>query len=101
MITSPASTTVAAINAPTTTLNGLRRSSSRSLNVPGSPTAALTTAGVAPAPVAASATVRHLIAVGNPAPPRPRRPLASSSSIVPSAPNAFAAASPRPPPAAM
>ena len=65
---------VAAISAPSSTRYGLRRSSVRSLNEPGSPSAPLTTTiGGGPVP-ASAATVCHFTPVGKPAPPRPRRP---------------------------
>src|SRR5229473_2741551 len=53
----------------------------RSLNDPGSPSAALTTTVVGTDDDRYAATVRHLAPVGKPAPPRPRRPDASSVSI--------------------
>ena len=42
--------------------------------MPGSPSAALTTTVVGSVSDAKSATVRHFVPVGKPAPPRPRRP---------------------------
>ena len=67
------------INAPSSTRNGLRRSRRRSLNVPGSPSAAFTTTVVDTNGDAKSATFRHLTPVGKPAAParagrKPRRP---------------------------
>ena len=47
---------------------------------------------------AAWATPAHLAPAGNPPPPRPRRPEARSSSIVPSRPSRRAALIPSPPP---
>ena len=63
--TSSAPHAAAAMHAPSSTRNGLRRSSMRSLNVPGSPSAALTTTGI-DAPVERAATVAHLRPVGEP-----------------------------------
>ena len=69
----------------------------RSLNVPGSPSAPFTTTVVGSRPEALSRTVRHLTWVGNPAPPRPRRPAASSSSMMASGSTDMATSMPRPP----
>src|SRR5262245_62363938 len=44
------------------------------------------------------ATVRHFVPVVKPAPPRPRRPEASTSSMMPSGPSRRATVRPRPPP---
>ena len=71
----------------------------RSLRVPGSPSAALTTTIVARTSEAKPATLRHLRPVGKPAPPRPRSPDASISSMIASRSTARAFSSPRPPPA--
>src|SRR6266550_681645 len=54
----------------------------RSLNVPGSPSAPLTTTVVGKTGERFSTMVRHLRPVGNPAPPLPRRPEASTSSRI-------------------
>src|SRR5262245_9950129 len=70
----------------------------RSLNVAGSPSAALHTANLVPVPVVRMA--RHLSPVGNPAPPRPRRPLFAISPITASGDAPSATSSPRPPPSA-
>ena len=51
-------------------------------------------------PGGSSATVRHLMPVGNPAPPRPRRPEAVTSSIVARGPISMARSSPTKPPRA-
>ena len=49
-------------------------SSTRSLNVPGSPSSALQTTYLAPPGLTLAAAARfHLVPVGKPAPPRPRR----------------------------
>ena len=93
-----APTAPAAIRAPSMIRYGLRTIRVRSLKLPGSPSAPLTT--TVPARSALAATVRHFVPVGNPAPPRPRSPDASSSSIVAVGPRARAASSPAPPPAA-
>ena len=71
----------------------------RSLSVPGSPSAALTTIMVGTTSEAKLATLRHLRPVGNPAPPRPRSPEASISSMMASGSTARAFSRPRPPPA--
>ena len=68
-----ASTANAAIASPSTTRNGSRRISVRSLNVAGSPSAPLAD-GVVRAARRAARTDDHLAPVGNPAPPRPTQP---------------------------
>src|SRR5688572_12400541 len=89
--------TCAAIIAPSSTAYGLRSSSRRSLNVPGSPSAALTTTVVGRTSDANDRMVRHFVPVGNPAPPRPRRPDASSSASTTSRSTAIAPKRPAPP----
>src|SRR5438874_2886373 len=69
----------------------------RSLNVPGSPSAPLTTTVVASTSDAFSRIVRHLRPVGKPAPPRPRSPDASIWATIASASSWLAASTPRPP----
>ena len=83
-MTVSAPTTDAATSAPSSTRYGLRRRMARSLNVPGSPSAALTTTVAASCSDLLSKTVRHLVPVGKPAPPRPRSPDASRAPITPS-----------------
>ena len=97
-MTRSAPTVSAAISAPSRTRYGLRDNNSRSLKLPGSPSAPLTTTVAASVGEAFAATVRHFVPVGNPAPPRPRSPEASSSSIVAAGPSLAAAARPSPPP---
>ena len=58
----------------------------RSAKVPLSPSSALQTMYFCGA-LASAATVRHLMPVGNPAPPRPRRPDCTTSSTIASAPS--------------
>ena len=99
MTTVLASIALAAMRAPSMTSYGLRRRMVRSLRVPGSPSAALTTTIVARTSEANSATLRHLRPVGKPAPPRPRSPDASISSMIASRSTARAFSSPCPPPA--
>jgi hypothetical protein len=94
-----ASTVSAAMIAPSMIRYGLRRTSIRSLNDPGSPSEALTTTDGRSPGASLSATAAHLLAVGNPAPPRPRSPDASISPMVPAGPSFRAASRPRPPPA--
>jgi hypothetical protein len=72
----------------------------RSLKVPGSPSAAFTTTDVCSNGDAYDFTVRHFSPVGNPPPPRPRKPEARISSMMTSGGSARAAANPSPPPAA-
>src|SRR5262245_60123650 len=75
----------------------------RSLYVPGSPSAPLTTTVVGSCSgtgARLAATVRHLTPVGNPAPPRPRRPAASTSSMRASGSTWSALSKARPPPLA-
>ena len=88
----------AATSAPSSTRYGLRRIFPRSLNVPGSPSAALTTTVTGAVPAAFAATVRHLSPVGKPAPPRPRRPAAATKADDVAGANCAAVASARPPP---
>ena len=94
-----ASSVSAAMTAPSTMRYGLRRSSARSLNDPGSPSEALTTTDGRAAGDSLPATAAHLRPVGKPAPPRPRRPEAMSSSTVAAGPSLRAASRPFPPPA--
>ncbi len=54
----------------------------RSLKEPGSPSAAFTTTVAGAMAERLAMTVRHLRPVGNPAPPRPRSPDASTSSTI-------------------
>ena len=61
-----------AMASPSSTRYGSWRSSARSLNVPGSPSAALQTANRRPGP--ASRMPVHFRPVGKPPPPRPRKP---------------------------
>jgi hypothetical protein len=56
---------------PSTNMCGLRSRISRSLNVPGSPSSALTTRYLGK--LVSLRTKFHFMPVGNPAPPRPRR----------------------------
>ena len=70
----------------------------RSAKVPLSPSSALQTMYFCGAAV--SATVFHLIPVGNPAPPRPRSPEAVTSATIASGPISIARASPFQPPCA-
>ncbi len=70
----------------------------RSLNVPGSPSAALTITVVGATVARFSHTLRHLIPVGNPAPPRPRRPDSATRSMIAGESMRLAAARPLPPP---
>src|SRR6478735_236328 len=70
----------------------------RSLNVPGSPSAAFTTTGTGLPAGTDPRTVLHFEPVGNPAPPRPRSPEAATSSISASGSTLRAAARPLPPP---
>ncbi len=72
----------------------------RSLKVPGSPSAALTTIEVSNTGEANDLIVRHFTPVGKPAPPRPRSPEAASSSMIVSGDTARAAVRPSPPPSA-
>ena len=76
------------------------RSRVRSLKVPGSPSAALTTTDVGAVKDSLPNTVCHFTPVGNPAPPRPRRPEALTWAITSEGSSAAAAASPAPPPPA-
>ena len=77
-ITSEAPTAPAASTAPSSTRWGSRPSSSRSFALAGSVSEPLTTTGPTRR---RPATARSLRAVGKSAPPRPRRPLRSTSSI--------------------
>src|SRR3954471_4721843 len=85
------------MRAPSMTAYGALPRVARSLNVPGSPSAPLTTTVVGSAAVLFSRIVRHLRPVGKPAPPRPRRPEASISASTASASTFSVASSPRPP----
>ena len=91
MTTDLASIACAAISAPSITAYGLSRMIVRSLNVPGSPSAALTTTDVRSNGEANDLIVRHFSPVGKPAPPRPRRPDAANSPMIVSASTARAA----------
>src|SRR3954451_10874440 len=90
--------TCAAIIAPSNTAYGLRSSNRRSLYVPGSPSAAFTTTVVGSTSDANDRIVRHLVPVGKPAPPRPRKPDASSSASTTSRSTAMAPNRPALPP---
>ena len=68
----------AASTAPSSTRWGLCRSSALSFTLAGSPSAAFTTTIGRPG---CAATAASFVPVGNPAPPRPRSPLASTSAI--------------------
>ena len=94
-----APTANAAISAPSSTRYGSRRRIMRSLNEPGSPSAAFTTTVVGSASEALAATVCHLRPVGNPAPPRPRSPDDATASITDAGPSLAAARIPRSAPA--
>src|SRR4051794_13440804 len=94
--TRSAPTTNAAMSAPSSTAYGLRCSSARSLYEPGSPSAAFTTTVVGRSSDRPRSDVSHFVAVGNPAPPRPRRPAAVRSSITAVGPSLRAASSPEP-----
>ena len=86
----------AATASPSTTWYGLARSRARSLKLAGSPSAALhTTYRWVPGD---DRTPDHFLAVGKPAPPRPRSPAVPSSSIVSSGPSRRAISSACPPP---
>ena len=83
---------------PSISVNGSPSISIRSANVPLSPSSALhTTYFCGPA---ASATVRHLMPVGNAAPPRPRKPESVTAAITSSGAIASAARRPAMPPCA-
>src|SRR5882672_3221928 len=69
--------TWAAISMPSITAYGLRRISQRSLNVAGSPSAALQTTDFLGQ--GCFRIVPHFVPVGNPPPPRPRSPDSSIS----------------------
>ena len=94
-----APTASAAIVIPSISTKGSPSMIMRSEKVPESPSSALQTTyfGVA----GASAAVFHLMPVGNPAPPRPRRPDCVTSAITASAPISTARPRPRYPPCAM
>ena len=96
MKASVAPTAIAAMASPSTMRYGSRRINVRSLNVAGSPSAALTTTYTVPLP--ASRTDAHFRAVGKPLPPRPRKPLSATSSRVVWGPIIRAVRSPAPPP---
>ena len=96
-----ASIALAPINAPSITAYGFARMIERSLNVPGSPSAAFTTTDVRSSGEANDLIVRHFSPVGKPAPPLPRSPDAVSSPITVLASTARAASRPLPPPASM
>src|SRR5436190_7416774 len=81
---------------PSRTWYGFVRSSRRSLNAAGSPSAPLHTANRGPAPTVR--TDRHFSPVGKPAPPRPRSPLRATSSMTASGHAPRALSKPRPPP---
>ncbi len=70
----------------------------RSLNVPGSPSAALTMTVDGASGEWLAATVSHLRPVGKPAPPRPRRPEARTRSMIAAGVIPRAASIPVPPP---
>ena len=81
---------------PSISAKGSPSSSMRSAKVPESPSSALQTTYFRSATV--SATVFHLMPVGKPAPPRPRRPDFATSCRVAAAPRLRARSRPRPPP---
>lgn len=70
------------------------------MNVPGSPSAALTTTEVGAVNDSLPSTVCHFTPVGNPAPPRPRSPAALMTAMTSVGSMPAAAARPAPPPAA-
>ena len=81
---------------PSISAKGSPSISMRSAKVPESPSSALATMNLRRR--AASAAVFHLMPVGNPAPPRPRRPDAVTSATVAAGPSSSARASPLSPP---
>ena len=89
----------AATSAPSSTWYGLARRIARSLNEPGSPSAAFTTTADGNTGDRSDATVRHLRPAENPAPPRPPIPDASTTSITALASRSTASMA-SPPPAA-
>ena len=70
----------AAISIPSITRKGNDSRIIRSIKAPGSPSSPLQTIYLTGS--AASATMRHFLPVGNPPPPRPRKPLSSTVSMI-------------------
>ena len=88
---------LAAIVMPSNTRSAYSRRSTRSLNVPGSPSSALHTTYFAPPSCPCAAAARfHFVPVGKPAPPRPRRFEADTSPMMSARLSGSAAASPWP-----